>query len=107
MIAEEAPPAGLNSAFTRRASSDLSSATTQPKLQPPPLAPDLELGGAADVVTLKLAAPGQLGDIADPFLAAEQLGVDVRDLEAFLVKDGATGRMMNDFFVSKTGHTRP
>jgi hypothetical protein len=59
VIAEEAPPAGLNSAFTRRASSDLSSATTQPKLQPPPLAPDLELGGAADVVTLKLAAPGQ------------------------------------------------
>ena len=49
----------------------------------------------------------QLGDVADPFLAAEQLGVDVRDLEAFLVKDGATGRMMNDFFVSKTGHTRP
>jgi hypothetical protein len=24
----------------------------------------------------------QLGDMADPFLAAEQLGVDVRDLEA-------------------------
>ena len=45
----------------------------------------------------------QLGDMADPFLAAEQLGVDVRDLEAFLVKDGATGRMVNDFFVSKTG----
>ena len=42
-----------------------------------------------------------------PISAAEQLGVDVRDLEAFLVKDGATGRMVNDFFVSKTGHTRP
>jgi hypothetical protein len=49
----------------------------------------------------------QLGDMADPFLVAQQLGVDVRDLVAFLVKDGATNRMLNDFYVGKTGHVLP
>ena len=45
----------------------------------------------------------QLGDMVDPFGAAEQLGVDVRDLAAFLIRDGAKNVMLNDFYVAKKG----
>lgn len=44
-----------------------------------------------------------LGDMVDPFGAAEQLGVDVRDLAAFLIRDGAKNVMLNDFYVAKKG----
>jgi hypothetical protein len=43
----------------------------------------------------------ELCDMVDPFGAAEQLGVDVRDLAAFLIRDGAKNVMLNDFYVAK------
>ena len=49
----------------------------------------------------------QLGDMADPFEAAKQLGVDVSDLAAFLVRDGVKNVMLNDFYVAKNGKARP
>ncbi len=48
----------------------------------------------------------QLRDMVDPFQAAEQLGVDVRDLAAFLVRDGVTNVVLNDFYVARTGQAR-
>ena len=43
-----------------------------------------------------------LRDMANPCEVAKKFGVQLRQLRAFQIRDGATGLMVNDFAVART-----